>query len=463
MTDSKLRQNTDLGSGSVGRLIVRLALPSIVAQIVNLLYNMVDRMYIGHIPEIGDLALTGLGLCMPIIMLVTAFSMLVGAGGAPRASIAMGKGDCKTAERILGNCTFMLAAAAIILSVILEIFAEPILIMFGASPNTLPFALDYSRIYLTGNIFVMLTLGLNTFVTAQGFAKISMLTVVIGAITNIVLDPLFIFVFGMGVKGAALATVISQAVSAVWVILFLCGKKTNLRIRKENFILDAKIVGSVLALGISPFIMTATESILNIAFNSSLSKYGGDAAVGAMTILASIMQLMMMPTQGLAQGTQPIISYNYGAGKTDRVIKAYRILFICCFAYTLVFWIILQIFPEFFVSLFNSESESLMDITVWALHIYLGAMGFFGIQMAAQQTFVALGQAKISLFIAALRKIILLIPLIYILPNLFSDKVFAVFLAEPVADAISVIAAGSLFFLSIKKILAKAPKTAESK
>ncbi len=463
MTDSKLRHNTDLGSGSVGRLIVRLALPSIVAQIVNLLYNMVDRMYIGHIPEIGELALTGLGLCMPIIILVTAFSMLVGAGGAPRASIAMGKGDCKTAERILGNCTLMLAAAAILLSVVLEIFAEPVLIMFGASENTLPFALDYSRIYLTGNIFVMLTLGLNTFVTAQGFAKISMLTVVIGAIVNIVLDPLFIFVFDMGVKGAALATVISQAVSAVWVILFLCGKKTHLRIRKENFILDAKIVGSVLALGISPFIMTATESILNIAFNSSLSKYGGDAAVGAMTILASIMQLMMMPTQGLAQGTQPIISYNYGAGKTDRVIKAYRILFVCCFAYTLVFWIILQIFPEFFVSLFNSESESLMDITVWALHIYLGAMGFFGIQMAAQQTFVALGQAKTSLFIAALRKIILLIPLIYILPNLFSDKVFAVFLAEPVADAISVIAAGSLFFLSIKKILAKAPKTADSK
>ncbi len=457
MNDSKLRASADLGSGSVGKLIVRLALPSIIAQVVNLLYNLVDRIYIGHIPEVGDMALTGLGLCLPVIMIVTAFSLLIGAGGAPRASIAMGKGDTALAEKILGNCTFLLIITAIVLSVILEIFAEPILIMFGASNNTLPYALDYARIYLAGNIFVMTALGLNTFITAQGFAKISMASVIIGAVLNIALDPLFIFGFNMGVRGAALATIISQAASAIWVICFLCGKKTHLRIRKCNFRLSARVVGSVLALGVSPFIMTATESILNIVFNSSLAKYGDDIAVGAMTILASIMQLMMMPTQGLAQGTQPVVSYNYGAGKIDRVKKAYRILFISCFAYTLIFWIILQLVPEFFVQLFNSESEQLLRTTVWALRIYLGAMGFFGIQMAAQQTFVALGQAKISLFIASLRKLILLIPLIYILPHFLPDKVFAVFLAEPIADAISIIAAGSLFFFNIKKILSKAP------
>lgn len=337
MNNSKLQTSSNLGSGSVGKLIVKLALPSIIAQIVNLLYNMVDRIYIGHIPEIGDVALTGLGLCMPVIMIVTAFSLLVGSGGAPRASIAMGKGDNKLAEKILGNCTVMLVVIAIVLTVVLEIFAEPILILFGASKNTLPYALDYMRIYIAGSIFVMLSLGLNTFVTAQGYAKTAMATVIIGALLNIVLDPLFIFVFNMDVQGAALATIISQAVSAIWVTSFLVGKKSSLRIKKENFKLSAKVILPVLALGVSPFIMTATESILNIAFNSSLSKYGSDVAVGAMTILTSIMQLMMMPTQGLAQGTQPIVSYNYGAGNIDRVKKAYRILFICCTAYTFIF------------------------------------------------------------------------------------------------------------------------------
>lgn len=462
MNNSRANSAADLGSGSVGRLIVKLAFPAIIAQMVNLLYNLVDRIYIGHIPVVGDIALTGLGLCFPILMIVTAFSMLVGAGGAPRASIAMGKGESDLAQKILGNCTAMLVILSLVLTVLLEIFAEPLLLLFGASENTLPFALDYLRIYLAGNIFVMIALGLNTFITAQGFAKISMATVIIGAVLNIALDPLFIFVFDMGVRGAALATIISQAVSALWVLLFLTGKKTALKIKRSDLPIRAKVIFPVLALGVSPFIMTATESILNIAFNSSLSKYGDDVAVGAMTILASIMQLMMMPTQGLAQGTQPIVSYNYGAGKTDRVRKAYRILFVCCFAYTFIFWCFVQVFPEFFVRLFNSESAELLETTVGALRIYLAAMGFFGIQMAAQQTFVALGQAKISLFIASLRKIILLIPLIYILPNFFEDKVFAVFLAEPVADAISIIAAGSLFFFSIKKILSKAPnKTAQ--
>ncbi len=457
MNNSKLKASADLGTESVGKLILKLAFPSIIAQIVNLLYNIVDRIYIGHIPEVGDIALTGLGLCMPILMIVTAFSLLVGSGGAPRASISMGKGDNDTAEKILGNCTVLLIVLSLVLTVLLEIFAEPILLLFGASKNTLPYALDYMRIYVAGSIFVMISLGLNTFITAQGFAKTAMATVLIGAVLNIALDPLFIFVFDMDVQGAALATIISQAVSAIWVLCFLTGKKTSLRIKKENFRLSGKIILPVLALGVSPFIMTATESILNIAFNSSLAKYGDDVAVGAMTILTSISQLLMMPAQGLAQGTQPIVSYNYGAGKTDRVKKAYRTLFICCTAYTFVFWCIVQLFPGAFVQLFNSESAQLLDTTVWALRIYLGTMGFFGIQMAAQQTFVALGQAKISLFIASLRKIILLIPLIYILPLFLEDKVFAVFLAEPIADGISIVVAGSLFFLNIKKILSKAP------
>lgn len=458
MAKEEAKKTVDLGSGSVGKLLVKLALPAIVAQLVNLLYNMVDRIYIGHIPEIGDVALTGLGLCFPVIMLVTAFSSLVGAGGAPRASIAMGKGDNQTAEKYLGNCFAMLVICSIILMVVLEVVGEPVLRLFGASDNTIPYALSYMRIYVAGTIFVMISLGLNTFITTQGFAQTAMRTVIIGAVCNIVLDPILIFGLHMGVKGAAFATIISQAVSAVWVMRFLTGNKTRLKLRKENLKLDKAVVFPVLALGISPFVMSATESILNIAFNSSLSKYGGDVAVGAMTILSSIMQLQFMPTQGLAQGAQPILSYNYGAGKMDRVKRAYRLLIAVGLGYTMAFWAMVQLAPGFFVRLFNSSSPELIATTSWALRIYLAVSGFFGIQMAVQQIFVSLGQAKLSLFIACLRKIILLIPLIYILPFFFEDKVFAVFFAEPVADLISVIIAGGLFLFNIKKILAKQEK-----
>ncbi len=450
------KENTNnLGEGSVGKLLWKLALPAIVAQLVNLLYNMVDRIYIGNMPENGDLALTGLGLCFPVIMIVTAFSSLVGSGGAPRAAIAMGKNDNATAEKYLGNCTAMLVICAIVLTVILEIAGEPILRLFGASDNTLPYALDYMRIYVAGTIFVMISLGLNTFITTQGYASIAMRTVMIGAICNIVLDPIFIFGFGMGVQGAALATILSQAISAIWVLRFLTGNKTKLKIRKENLKLDKTVALSVMALGISPFIMTATESILNIAFNTSLAKYGGDVAVGAMTILSSVMQFQMMPIQGLAQGAQPIMSFNYGAGNMDRVKKTYRILIGISLAYTGIFWAAVQLFPETFVRLFNNSSPELIATTTWALCIYMATSGFFGIQMGVQQVFVSLGQAKLSLFIACLRKIILLIPLIYILPMFFEDKVFAVFLAEPIADFVSVTVAGTLFLLNIKKILSK--------
>lgn len=451
-------QKTDLGTGSVGKLLWKLALPAIVAQMVNLLYNMVDRIYIGHIPKTGDIALTGLGLCFPIIMLVTAFSSLVGAGGAPRVAIAMGKGQQQYAEKILGNCTAALFLVAVILTVILESAGVPVLRMFGASDATLPYALDYLRIYVAGTVCVMFSLGLNPFITTQGFAKTAMKTVLIGAVCNIILDPIFIFALNLGVKGAAIATVLSQGISAIWVLRFLMGKETKLRIKKENLRIQPQVMLPVLALGISPFVMSATESVLNVAFNSSLSGYGGDVAVGAMTILSSIMQLQFMPIQGLAQGAQPIVSFNYGAGKVDRVRKTYRLLLISSTLYTMLFWFLLQLFPRVFVGIFNSSSPELMETTVWALRIYFAVSGLFGIQMAVQQTFVSLGQAKLSLFIACLRKIILLIPLIYILPVFFENKTFAVFLAEPVADFISVAVAAALFALNIKKVLAKAPE-----
>lgn len=452
--EKKSVKEVNLGEGSVGRLLVKLAVPSIVAQMVNLLYNMVDRIYIGHIPGSGDIALTGLGLCFPIIMIITAFSNLIGAGGAPRVAIHMGKGEQKQAEKTMGNCVAILVLLAVILTVLLELFAVPLLNIFGASDNTLPYALSYLRIYVVGTLCVMISLGLNPFITTQGFSDVAMKTVIIGAVCNIILDPVFIFLLGMGVQGAALATILSQGVSAVWVLFFLNGKRTKLRLKKQHLKIEWKVIAPVLALGVSPFVMGATESALNIAFNSSLAKYGGDVAVGAMTILSSIMQLQFMPTQGLTQGAQPIMSFNYGAAKIDRVKKTYRLLIGCCLAYTMAFWLAVQCFPQMFVKIFNDTPE-LLDTTTWALRIYFAISGIFGIQMAVQQTFLSLGQAKVSLFIACLRKIILLIPLIYLLPYFFEDKVFAVFLAEPVSDFISVTVAAVLFLFHINKILRK--------
>lgn len=455
MTAEKMSsKEVNLGEGSVGRLLVKLAVPSIVAQMVNLLYNMVDRIYIGHIPGSGDIALTGLGLCFPIIMIITAFSNLIGAGGAPRVAIHMGKGEQEQAEKTMGNCVAILVLLAVILTVLLELFAVPLLNIFGASDNTLPYALSYLRIYVVGTLCVMISLGLNPFITTQGFSDVAMKTVIIGAVCNIILDPVFIFLLGMGVQGAALATILSQGVSAVWVLFFLNGKRTKLKLKKQHLKIEWKVIAPVLALGVSPFVMGATESALNIAFNSSLAKYGGDVAVGAMTILSSIMQLQFMPTQGLTQGAQPIMSFNYGAAKIDRVKKTYRLLIGCCLAYTMAFWLAVQCFPQMFVKIFNDTPE-LLDTTTWALRIYFATSGIFGIQMAVQQTFLSLGQAKVSLFIACLRKIILLIPLIYLLPYFFEDKVFAVFLAEPVSDFISVTVAAVLFLFNINKILRK--------
>ena len=444
-------RSTDLGTEKVGSLLVRLAIPTITAQIVNMLYNIVDRIYIGHIPEEGALALTGLGLCFPVLMLVTAFSSLVGMGGAPQASIKMGQQDNEGAERILGNCFIVLIALAAVLTAIFRLSGEPLLYLFGASGDTIGYALDYLNIYILGTISVMISLGLNAFITTQGFTRISMLTVVIGAVVNIILDPVFIFGLGMGVQGAALATILAQTVSAVWVLQFLFGRQTILRIRRGNMRVRAAVMLPVLALGLSPFIMTSTESLLNICFNTSLQKYGGDLAVGTMTILSSCMQVCNLPLQGLAQGAQPIIRYNFGAGNLGRVKEAFRLLFMSAIAASSMMWLIVVFAPGFFPGLFSGDAE-LIAYASWAIRIYLGMAFVMGAQMSCQQTFVAIGAAKISLFLALFRKIIVLIPLIYLLPNFFADKVFAVFLAEPVADTIAAATTTTLFFLRFRQI-----------
>ena len=457
MTKKTVRE--DLGTGNIPELMIKLAVPTIIAQVVNMLYNMVDRIYIGHISGVGDVALTGLGLCFPVLMMVAAFANLIGTGGAPRAAIFMGKNDNRTAEVILGNSVTALLLLSVVMTIGLELAAEPILWLFGASETTMPYALGYLRIYLCGSVCVMMTLGLNSFITTQGFTNISMKTVLIGAVSNIILDPIFIFKFHMGVRGAALATVISQGISALWVLLFLVGRQTKLHIKKEYMRISAQILLPVVTLGMATFVMNITECLLNIAFNISLSRYGGDLAVGAMTILASIMQLQVMPAAGIGQGAQPLLSYNYGAGKADRVRKTIKILFIASMIYSLSFWLVLELFPGIFVQMFNSSSTELYDITVWAVRIYMGATGIFALQNSIQQVFVSLGQAKLSLFIACLRKLILLIPLICILPLFFEDKVFAVFLAEPISDLTSVTVAAILFACNIKQILNEGEKS----
>ena len=450
------RKNVDLGTGPVGRLLFSLALPTITSQIVNMLYNLVDRVYIGHmqpVETVGKLALTGVGVCLPIIMVISAFAALMAMGGAPRASIEEGRGNLAESERIMGNSMTMLVAAAVVLTAVFLLFAEPMLRVFGASDNTIGYALDYMHIYALGTIFVQATLGMNAYITAQGFTVVGMKTVLIGAGLNTVLDPVFIFAFNMGVRGAALATILSQAVSAVWVLKFLTGPKTKWRLRAVNLRPRAKVVLPSLALGMSPFIMQATESLITVCFNSSLLKYGGDIAVGAMTVLSSIMQFAMMPLQGLTQGAQPIVSYNYGARNPQRVRRAFTVLLIACVTYSLTLWALVQLFPQIFALLFTPNQE-LVDYAAWALRIYMAATGIFGVQVACQQTFVALGNAKTSLFLAALRKIILLIPLIFILPHFFADKSFAVFLAEPVADVLAVCTTATMFFFLFRKSMA---------
>ena len=447
-------KKVDLGTAPIGKLLFRLAVPTVVAQLINMLYNIVDRIYIGHIPEVGSLALTGVGVCMPLIMIVSAFAALAGSGGAPRASIYMGKGQNENAEKTMAGCFSMLCIVAAVLTAVLLIWSEDLLLAFGASENTIGFAADYMGIYAVGTLFVQLTLGMNAFITAQGFAKQGMLSVLIGAVCNIALDPVFIFGLDMGVKGAALATILSQAASCVWVMLFLTGKKTILKLQLKNLNLKPSVVLPCVALGMATFIMQSTESVISVCFNSSLLKYGGDVAVGAMTILTSVMQFALLPMQGVGQGAQPILSFNYGSGDAERVKKTYKLLLIVSCSYSFVIWGCIMVMPKVFAGIFTPDAQ-LLEFTAKALRIYCGGLGIFGIQIACQMAFVSLGNALCSMTVAIMRKLVLLLPLIYLMPKVIENKTMAVYTAEPVADVMAVTFTAVLFCFVFRKAMKK--------
>lgn len=455
----KETKKQDMGTCNVKKMFAKLAIPAVVAQIINLLYNIVDRVYIGRIPGVGANALTGVGVFMPIVMLITAFAMMIGSGGAPLAAIAMGQGNNKAAEKTMGNCFTMLLGLTVVLTAGFYFSAPTLLRWFGASEATLPYALMYGRIYILGSFFILIVMGMNLFISTQGFAMLSMMTTVIGAVINIVLDPILIFGLNMGVAGAAVATVFSQAVSAVWVLVFLFGRKTNLRLRKENMRLEKKTVVPVLSLGISTFVMLSTESLLVISFNSSLSRFGGDLAVGAMTIISSVTQLVNLPLSGMCQGCQPLISYNYGAGLKKRVKEAFYTMFTTGVVYACGFFLLIMLAPRAFAMIFTTDPE-LIGYTAWAIRIYMAGIFALGFQITCQQSFMALGQAKISLLMACLRKLILLIPLIFILPMFMENKVLAVFLAEPISDIIAGAVTTVTYFTRFDKILNSGAKKA---
>ena len=441
-----------LASAPVTPLLLRLAIPTILAQLVNLLYNIVDRIYIGHMPVVGDIALTGVGLCFPVIYLLSAFAALLGQGGAPRAAIAMGRGDNDEAERILGTCFTSLIVTALLLTAAFQLWGEELLWLFGASEDTIGYALPYMRVYAAGSLFVMLALGMNLFITTQGYTTFSMITVVIGAVLNIVLDPVFIYAFDMGVAGAAWATILSQAVSAAFAVAFFFGKRTKLRLKKAYLLPKPRILGPVLALGFAPFVMQATEALVNVAFNSSLQAYGGDIPVGCMTVSSTIMQMFWLPSQGIGQGAQPIISYNFGAGNIERVRKAFMTMLVVSIIFIGAGWLAVMLFPGFFIRIFN-DSPALVEMGSWTLRVYLAAFFLMALQMSIQQVFVSVGRAKSAVVVASVRKLVLLVPLIYILPHFFEDKVYAVFLAEPVSDFFSVLTATILFLATMRGML----------
>lgn len=449
---NKNSQDEKMGAMPLGKLMVQMALPAVAAQVINVLYNIVDRIYIGHIAGYGDKALTGVGVAFPILMVISAFSAFAGMGGAPLASIQLGKKNKDGAEKILGNCVSMLLIFSVVLTTVFLAFKTPILYVFGASDTTIVYAEQYISIYLIGTIFVQLAVGLNTYISAQGNAKIAMLSVLIGAVINIILDPILIFACNMGVRGAALATIISQAVSAVWVVSFLCSKKSVIKIRKKHLRFNGKTVASIAALGISPFIMQSTESLVTITLNSGLQKYGGDLYVGTMSILASVMQLIVIPVQGVSQGVQPIMSYNFGAGNMQRVRGVFVRMVSVCLAATIIFAGLAIVKPELYASVFTQNSE-LVALTAKVMPIYFLGITIFGIQMSCQSAFLAMGMAKVSLVIALLRKVVLLIPLAIILPKFMG--VMGIYRAEPIADIISVIVTSILFAVTAKKILRK--------
>lgn len=451
MKSNVKKRNVDLGRDPIKGLLLKLAIPAIASQIVNVLYNIVDRVFIGHIPKVGNLALTGVGVSFPIVILISSFAALFSYGAATRSSIYLGRKDKETAEKILGNSLTSLLIVSFILSIFVIVFKEKLLYIFGASPNTISYGLSYINIYALGTIFVQVTLGMNVFIAVQGFSTIAMRTVIIGAISNIILDPIFIYVLGMGVRGAALATIISQAFSAIHALRFLTGERTTIKIRKSCMKLDKKIILPALALGLAPFIMQSTESILMLVFNYNLLRFGGDLAVGTMTITSSLMQFALLPVDGITLGGQAILSYNYGANDFLRVKEAFKIQTIACVSFTTILWALLMIFPSLFAKIFSSNLE-LITNTAWAIRIFFASIFLFGLQLSCQQSFIAFSDARTSTFLAIFRKMIVLIPLIFILPKFFDDKVFAVFLAEPIADTIAVLTTVSMFMRKFKKI-----------
>ena len=445
------KKSVDLGKDSIRALLLKLAIPAIASQIVNVLYNIVDRVFIGHIPDVGSLALTGVGVSFPIVILISSFAALFSYGAATRSSIYLGRKDKETAEKILGNSLTSLLLASVVLSILVLIFKDKLLHIFGASPNTISYGLEYISIYALGTIFVHITLGMNVFISVQGFSTVAMRTVIIGAITNIILDPIFIYGMGMGVRGAALATIISQAISSFHALRFLMGDRTTIKIRKSCIHLDKKILLPAVALGVAPFIMQSTESVLMLAFNYNLLKFGGDLAVGTMTITSSLMQFALLPVDGITLGGQAIISYNFGANNFKRVKEAFKIQTIASVSFTTILWTLLMIFPGLFAKIFTSDIELIAN-TSWAIRVFFASIFLFGLQLSCQQSFIAFSDARTSTFLAIFRKIIVLIPLIFILPRFLENKVFAVFLSEPIADTIAVLTTVSMFRIKFKKI-----------
>ena len=445
------RSEEALAGAPIGPLMVKLALPAVAAQIINMLYNIVDRIYIGHIEGVGRAALTGLGVTFPILMLISAFTAFAGMGGAPLASIRLGAGDREGAEKILGNSTALLLVMAAVLTAVFSIIKEPVLMAFGASEDTIGYALDYISIYLAGTVFVQLALGLNAYITAQGQALVAMCSVLIGAVLNILLDPLFIFTFHMGVKGAATATIISQGVSACWVAGFLCSERSGLRIRLSNLRLEGAVVAKIAALGVAPFIMQSTESLMTVVLNSGLQHYGGDLYVGTVTVMQSVMQMVVMPVQGITQGVQPVMSYNFGAKNYARVRETFRLLLRTTLTVTITAFVLVTLFPKPLALVFNDDRE-LVELVGRVMPIFFGGIWAFGAQMACQSAFMAMGQAKTSLFLALLRKVILLVPLAVILP-MVTGNVLGIYVAEPVADILASATTLTLFLHKRKTLL----------
>lgn len=444
----------NFGSGSVSRAIIRMAVPMMLAELVNVLYSVVDRMYIGHIPLVGDLSLTGLGITVPIVTLTTAFASLCGAGGGPLCSIARGEGDGEKAERIIGNTFSLLLIFALSLTAVLEIWLDPILRLFGASDQSLPYAREYARVYVLGTAFSMLSFGMNYFINAQGFARIGMLTTTIGAVINILLDPLFIFAFGMGIRGAAVATVIAQAASCAWVLGFLLSDRVPLRLRRGAMALRSGTVRPILTLGTSGFVMKSTTGLVQILYNTQLLRYGGDLYIGSMTIVNSLRDVTFMTFHGLTNGFQPVLGYNYGARLYDRVRAGIRFSTLAALGYAAVCWLVLMLFPRPLARIFTND-RALLETCVPAMRVFFCCYVFKALQMVGQYTHVALGQAKKSIFFSLLRKVIIVLPLLYLLPELFGLGPMGVFYTEPAADVLS---SSACFLTMIFTVYRRLPK-----